>query len=75
MLTLLIVLLRAIGLICRGHQAVALENLALRQQLAALTRSRTRPHLRTGDRLFWIVLSKAWQDWRADRPIRTRGRW
>ena len=26
------VILRAIGLICRGHRAVALENLALRQQ-------------------------------------------
>ena len=39
MLTALIVLLRSIGLICRGHRAVALENLALRQQLAALTRT------------------------------------
>jgi hypothetical protein len=39
MLTALIVFLRAIGLICRGHRAVALENLALRQQLAALTRT------------------------------------
>jgi hypothetical protein len=38
MLTALIVFLRAIGLLCRGHRAVALENLALRQQLAALSR-------------------------------------
>jgi len=30
MLTVLIVILRSIGLICRGHRAVALENLALR---------------------------------------------
>jgi hypothetical protein len=35
MLRALLVLLRSIGLICRGHRAVALENLALRQQLAA----------------------------------------
>ena len=28
MLTTLVVLLRAVGLICRGHRAVALENLA-----------------------------------------------
>ena len=82
MLTSLIVLLRAIGLICRGHQAVALENLALRQQWAALTRSRTRPHLRTRHRLFWIVLSKAWQDWRGallvvqpDTVVRWRREW
>src|SRR5712691_12863986 len=39
MLTPLLVLLRSIGSICRGHRAVALENLALRQQLAALTRT------------------------------------
>jgi hypothetical protein len=37
MLTALLVLLRTIGLICRGHRAVGLENLALRQQVAALT--------------------------------------
>jgi putative transposase len=64
MLTALVVLLRAIGLICRGHRAVALENLALRQQLAALTRTCKRPPLRPTDRLFWILLAKTWRDWR-----------
>jgi len=64
MLMALLVLLRSIGLICRGHRAVALENLALRQQLAALTRMIKRPELRTRDRLFWILLSKAWPKWR-----------
>ena len=64
MLTALILFLRAIGLICRGHRAVALENLALRQQLAALTRTGKRPHLRSRDRLFWIALGQAWRDWR-----------
>ena len=64
MLTALIVLLRSIGLICGGHRAVALENLALRQQLAVLTRTVKRPQLRTRDRLFWILLAKAWRDWR-----------
>jgi hypothetical protein len=52
MLTALVVLLRSIGLICRGHRAVALENLALRQQLVALTRTVKRPQLRRRDRLF-----------------------
>jgi hypothetical protein len=37
----------SIGLICRGHRAVALENLALRQQLATLTRTVKRAVLRT----------------------------
>ena len=64
MLTALLVLLRSIGLICRGHRAVALENLALRQQLAALTRTVKRPQLRMRDRLFWILLAKGWREWR-----------
>ena len=64
MLTALILLLRSIGLICRGHRAVALENLALRQQLAALTRTK-RPQIRRRDRLFWILLAKSWRDWRS----------
>src|ERR1700694_1758270 len=64
MLTALLVLLRSIGLICRGHRTVALETLALRQQLAALTRTVTRPRLRRRDRLFWILLAKRWHEWR-----------
>ena len=65
MLTAFIVLLRSMGLICRGHRAVALENLALRQQLSALTRTVKRPQLRTRDRLFWILLAKSWRHWRS----------
>ena len=64
MLTALFVLLRTFGLICSGHRAIALENLALRQQLAVFQRTVKRPHLRTSDRLFWILLAKAWRDWR-----------
>jgi hypothetical protein len=64
MLTALVVLLRSIALICRGHRDVALENLALRQQLAALTRTVKRPELRTSDRVFLILLSKGWWAWR-----------
>src|SRR5216684_6102012 len=64
MLAALVVLLRTLGLICRGHRAIALENVALRQRLRVLRRNVRRPHLRTGDRLFWVLLAKAWQDWR-----------
>jgi hypothetical protein len=64
MLTALMVLLRSLILICCGHRAIALENLALRQQLAVLKRTVTRPHLRSTDRLFWILLAKGWRDWR-----------
>jgi hypothetical protein len=65
MLTALVVLLRSIGLICRGHRAVALENLGLRQQVAVLTRTGKRAPLRTRDRLFWILLAKTWPEWRS----------
>jgi putative transposase len=64
MLTAVVVFLRTISLICCGYRAVALENLALRQQLAALKRTVERPQLRTCDRLFWILLARAWRDWR-----------
>jgi hypothetical protein len=38
MLTALLMLVRSMKLICRGHRAVALENLALRQQVACRDR-------------------------------------
>jgi hypothetical protein len=64
MLAALVVLLRTLGLLCRGHRAIALENVALRQQLSIFRRTVRRPHLRTSDRVFWVLLAKAWQDWR-----------
>jgi len=64
MLATFVVILRLIGLLCRGHGSVAMENLALRQQLAALTRTRKRPQMRTRDRLFWVCLARAWRGWR-----------
>ena len=41
MLAALLVVLRSLGLICRGHRAVALDNVALRQQLAVFRRTVT----------------------------------
>ena len=82
MLTALVVLLRSVGLLCRGRRAVALENLALRQQVAALTRRTKRPHLRPRDRFFWIVLAKSWREWRSallivqpDTDVRWHRQW
>jgi hypothetical protein len=46
------------------HRDLALENLALRQQLAIFKRRHPRPRLRPTDRLFWVWLSKFWTDWR-----------
>jgi hypothetical protein len=64
MLVALVVALRTLALICGGNRAVALENLALRQQLAVFKRALRRPQLRHRDRLFWTLFAKAWQDWR-----------
>jgi hypothetical protein len=44
---------------------LALENVALRQQLAVLGRSGKRPKLRQRDRVFWVLLSALWPDWRS----------
>lgn len=44
---------------------LALENLALRQQLAVLSRQHPRPRLRRRDRLFWMALSILWSGWRS----------
>src|SRR5713101_4841355 len=82
MLTALMVLFRSIGLICGGHRAIVLENLALRQQLAVLMRTANRPRLRSTDRVFWVLLAKGWQDWRSaliivhpDTVIRWHRQW
>jgi putative transposase len=40
------------------------ENLALRQQLAALQRRHPQPRFRAADRLFWILLRRFWPGWR-----------
>jgi hypothetical protein len=48
MLTALIVFLRTMGLICRGHRAVALENLAL-LEWSPLSFVRVRSHSRSRD--------------------------
>ena len=48
----------------KNRTELALENLALRQQLAILKRNRPHPRLRRTDRLFWAYLSSVWQRWR-----------
>jgi hypothetical protein len=64
MITLLLHLLRLLPLFFGGYRQLAIENLALRQQLAVYKRSVARPRLRTADRLFWIGLTKVWTEWR-----------
>jgi len=58
---LLLALLRDLG---RDRSELLLEILALRYQLLVLQRSVKRPQLHRADRLFWILLTKLWKDWR-----------
>jgi hypothetical protein len=64
MITLLLHLLRLLPFLVGGHRQLALENLALRQQLAIYKRTLARPQLRTTDRLFWAGLARIWTGWR-----------
>jgi hypothetical protein len=47
----------------RPRARLVAENLALRQQLAALVRGRHRARLGPIDRAFWVVLSCTWSRW------------
>jgi putative transposase len=60
MITLLLHLLRLLPFLFGGHRQLALENLALRQQLAVYKRLAPRPELRPADRLFWAALARVW---------------
>src|SRR6476469_2487706 len=64
MAALLLCLIRFLRLLLSGHQPVALENAAMRLQLAAFQRKPRRPVLTTFDRLFWIALRRLWSGWR-----------
>ena len=71
MITLLLHLLRLLPFLCGGHRQLALENLALHQQLAVYKRTMTRPRLRTADRFFWVGLARVWAGWRQPLAIVT----
>src|SRR5215831_5845862 len=64
MLNSFLLAIRFLILVFSGHKQVALENLALRQQLAVFTREKKRPRLHNRDRVFWIALRNLWKDWR-----------
>ena len=65
--SLLLSIFRLVRLLMCGHEAIALENAALRLQLAAFHRTRKRPVLTGLDRVFWITFRRLWSGWR--RPL------
>jgi hypothetical protein len=62
-------IIKAIWFLVRGFLGsrlrLALENLALRQQLAAFQRSTPRPRLQWHDRVFWVWLARCWPSWKS----------
>ena len=56
-------LLRSLVSTFKTRRSLALENLALRQQLAVLQRSVKRPRLSNLDRGLWVLLRRFWTDW------------
>lgn len=63
MLRLLYALLATARSSVKSQRELALENLALRHQLAILQRKTKRPKLTNADRAFWVALSRVWPDW------------
>jgi transposase InsO family protein len=47
-----------------SRRELALENVALRQQLAMYKARNRRPRIRAADRAFWVVLHRLWERWR-----------
>ena len=64
MLNLLLALLHTAHSLFKSRRHLALENLALRQQLAMFKQSGKRPRVSPTDRLFWVLLSKYVEGWR-----------
>jgi putative transposase len=69
MMKTLFCLMASLISIVRDRRELALENLALRQQLAILARTHSHPRLHKIDRLFWVWLSRMWKSWRGSLII------
>ena len=48
----------------QAKHELGLENLALRHQIAVLSRQVHKPRLRGKDRWFWMLLKRGWSNWR-----------
>jgi putative transposase len=65
MIRILAALTASFAQIIRSRRDLLLENLALRQQFAVLTRKQLRSRVGSIDKLFWIVLRRLWPQWRS----------
>ena len=65
MVDFVLAMLAGMGAFFRSRSDLALEILALRQQVAVLNRKRPRPSLNSSDRLFWMLLRQFWSSWKS----------
>jgi putative transposase len=56
---------RSVVSAAKGRRELALENLALRHQLAILRRQSKKPRLKDTDRLLWLGLRRVWPAWKS----------
>src|SRR5437773_6941527 len=63
------ILLRTFRSAVRTRRELALENLELRQQLAVWKARQPGPRLTEMDRIFWIVVSRLWKNWRSSLQV------
>ena len=61
---LVMLLITSVAGLLRSRRDLLLENLALRQQLAALTQKQSLPRLAASDRIFWVLLRRFWSGWK-----------
>src|SRR5919109_4899758 len=58
-----LLILNCLSAFFRSRYNLALEILALRQQLGVLKRKQPHPRLRIEDRIFWTLLRRLWPAW------------
>src|SRR5947209_418786 len=63
------ILLRTFRSAVRTRRELALENLALRQQLAVWKARQPRPRLTEMERIFWIGVARLWKNWRSSLQV------
>ena len=63
MLRLVVLVLGLLLRLLGSRRDLMLENLALRQQLAAYKARRRHPRIRAADRAFWVALQRLWARW------------
>ena len=63
LIRVMVLLVQTFRALFRSRADLALENLALRQQVAVWKQKRARPPLSGTDRAFWVALEETWKHW------------